>query len=251
MDRLAELERQLAALKQQNESLRAGRSQAQNQAELLRQQQALNTYGSSQDSQVDTGATDWYSQLGLGAAPAVSTPPTAAAVSPPAESDTVTLTREELNRITKRTEAAAAYVHAQAVQRSLQDRLSREHPEMVNDTYLPVIERVWKARQAEDPALSPDKLYESTITEAANLVEHVRQRTAPPAATHAYGISTYGQEAAPWNMQTPQKQDPNDIFQAQPGNERPEWVLENRALNRARTSKALNVYIPPAAQVRQ
>ena len=258
MDSLAELQRQNALLQQQNEQLRAGRNQANNQAEFLRQQQSLQGYSQQDAGQLNVSSHDWFTELGFGQQQPAQQ---AAAQAPPPEPK-LTLTPSELQRaiqLAAKQEAAKqvdtrfqAQAQAQSTQQALQQRLVQEHPDLAQN-YAPVIDEVWRAKQMEMRGKTPQEIYAATIQKTQALVQHVQSVSGPQGtASNPYGITPYGAEGMAYQQQQV-KQDPNDIFQAVPGNERPEWRSgqEARAVNKERQSKALFVGYTPAARPTQ
>ena len=253
MDSFAELQRQNALLQQQNEQLRAGRNQANNQAEFLRQQQSLQGYGQQDPGQINTSSNDWFTELGFGQQTAQQSAPQV-----PAQEPKLTLTPSELQKTiqmavkqetSKQVDTRfAAQAQAQSTQQALQQRLVQEYPDLAQN-YAPVIDEVWRAKQMEMRGKTPQEIYAATIQKTQALVQHVQSVSGPQGtATTPYGITPYGAEGMAYQQHV--KQDPDDIFQAVPGNERPEWRSgqENGAINRERRSKAMFVGQTPSAR---
>lgn len=246
MDSLGEIER----LRAENAQLRAGRNQANNQAEFLRQQQALGQYGQNDQAQLNMGAHDWFTQLGIG-----QQQPAQQQQQPERQ---ITLTAAELQAAIQKgvQQEAQRYVpqqvqgqlsqaqNAQQITQQLQQRLVAEHPDLAQ-SYAPVIDAVWKAKQLEMKGKTPQEIYDATMQTTLALREHVRKTEGVAAeAPNPYEVGGYGAEMPPWMRPQPQ-QKPEDMFQAVPGNERAEWKPEVAALNRQRRSKALNTYTAP------
>jgi len=247
VDSIAQLQQQLADLQRQNQELRAGKSTHANQAEFLRQQQAL-SMGSAQDTAPALDSSDWWGHLGFG-----QQPQQAQASTPSAQSQSVTMTQAELVDFQKKTiekaqrEAAktaqnfyGAMEQAKTTQQNMQAKLAQEHPDLV--AHAPVIDRVWRAKLAENPKATPDQLFADTIKDTRELVNHVLQSQ----PNHPYGLQQYSGETPPWERpqgNSPQVNDAN-LFQQLPGNEMPNWRQDCASRNRHNRSKALYTYVP-------
>lgn len=258
MDSLAELQRQVVALQQQNAELRAGKSQYANQAELLRTQQAMSQQGRT-DQPLNIDSSDWFSQMVMGGNPAQAP----AVAAPPAEEKLV-LTKTELAQMMKNVGTAVEKridtrftKQQEAVQTmaALQHKLAVEHPGLARD-HAPVIDQVWQAQLAINPKADPLQLYNETIRQTQSLVDHVVSKVAPnQGQQHPYGVgSQFGAEIPPWLQPNGVKANEN-IYQDRPGNERPEWAQDCQDRTRYNRSKALGVgtpqrALPPAQQGR-
>ena len=254
MDSIADLQRQVAALQQQNQELRAGKSNYANQAELLRQQQALQN-GSAQDTAPSLDSSDWWSHMGFGAQATQQTQAT------PAQDTRITMTQAEFEGMQRKMVEKATREAAKTAQNvvmagqqqhqtmiNLQAKLAAEHPDLVDQA--PIIDRVWKSKLMENPKATPEDLFNSTIQDTRAMVDHVLQTKAPQ--THPYGVQAYGAETPPWTLPQRGQQVADDkLFQPAPGNEMPTWKGEINARNRHNRSKALNVYVPMAGQSTQ
>lgn len=246
MDSLAALQEQNRLLQQQNEHLRSGKANQAGQAEFLRQQQAHSQFGAG-DQVVDADSHDWYASLYPQQAAAPSPPP------PDMGGDAkIQLTKAELNAMiatgAKRevVKSNQAIYTAEQTAAALRERLVKEAPDLAYN-HAPIIDRVWKSQLAQNPKFTPEQLYQTTLAETQQLVDHVRgTMSQQPPANNPYGVSQYpGGATPPWVAARQAAADPQ-LFQDLPGNERPDWLdnSECKALNRYRQSKALNVYVP-------